>query len=426
MLTGKMVRVRFARDHLVPLYLDPRDPEWLGVAEQLLGVFRSRQGATRGEVEAEIDELFGNLPQPLIHHGLAKLLEDRCEFEVEAPLPPDSVRDAAFRAAAQKRKALLEEVGKAFSREEVLRAVAAEMRAEPAQVEASLFADLKSEQRLTQFQDITADRLLERYNVALAQALLLRSTGVEIVIRGETPARFRQIFRAIKFRRLIAEVETPSESEAPVRKSKSAVGTLRAVHLRLDGPLSLFSATQKYGLQLALFLPTLLLCGDFELKASLRWGVERKAKWFHLTSDEGLVTQQAETATYVPPEVGMFVDLFRKRIADWEIDDDAEIISLGKNFWIPDYRLIHRTTGRVVLLDLLGFWRRSSVERHLAMLRGATHPFVLALSDQLRVDEAELEGLPRNVVRFRNMPLPEEVARCAAALFDQESGCHRA
>ena len=30
------------------------------------------------------------------------------------------------------------------------------------------------------------------------------------------------------------------------------------VTLNLDGPMSLFSATQKYGLQLALFLPTLL------------------------------------------------------------------------------------------------------------------------------------------------------------------------
>ena len=36
--------------------------------------------------------------------------------------------------------------------------------------------------------------------------------------------------------------------------------------LHLDGPLSLFSATQKYGLQLALFLPAVLRCRDFELR----------------------------------------------------------------------------------------------------------------------------------------------------------------
>ena len=40
----------------------------------------------------------------------------------------------------------------------------------------------------------------------------------------------------------------------------------------IDGPLSLFSATTKYGLQVALFLPALLHCADFRLDAELRWG----------------------------------------------------------------------------------------------------------------------------------------------------------
>jgi predicted nuclease of restriction endonuclease-like RecB superfamily len=236
-----MVRVRFARDHIVPQYLDTREPEWLHVAEQLLQVFRAGQGRSRGAIDAEIDELFGDLPQPLIHNGLAKLLEDRCEFEVEAPLPPDEVRDAVFVAAAKKRQATLEEIGQTFSRDDVVKSIAAELKTEVAQVEASLFADLKSEQHLTKFRDTIPERLLERYNVALAQAVLLRSTGVEITLRGETPARYRQLFRQIKFHRLICDVTLVKEN---------------TYHLQLDGPLSLFSATQKYGLQLALFLPS--------------------------------------------------------------------------------------------------------------------------------------------------------------------------
>ena len=35
---------------------------------------------------------------------------------------------------------------------------------------------------------------------------------------------------------------------------------------------SLFSATTKYGMQVALFLPALLACSDFRLEAELRWG----------------------------------------------------------------------------------------------------------------------------------------------------------
>lgn len=423
MLTGKQVRVRFARDHIVPQYLDTRDPQWLDVAEQLLGLFRSSQGAARGQLEAEMDELFGDLPQPLIHNGLAKLLEDRCDFEVQSGLPPEEVRDAVFRATARKRQATLEQIGQAFSREEIVQAVAQDLKTDPATLEASLFADLKSEQRLASFRDTTPGRLLERYNVALAQAILLRSTGVEIVLKGESPSRYRQLFRQIKFRRLICDIECLSEPEALAKKTRKNLADAsgsekQAYRLQLDGPLSLFSATQKYGLQLALFLPTLLLCEHFELKAKLRWGVERKEKQFHLSQKDGLVSHQAETGAYVPPEVPMFIELFKKKIVDWEISEETEIVPLGKNVWVPDHRLVHRATGKVVLLDILGFWRRSSVERHLKLLQEVDRPFIVALSDQLNVDEAELEGLPDNVVRFRNMPLPSDIVDRASKLIN--------
>ena len=417
MLTGKLVRVRYARDHIVAQYLDAADADWLQVAEQLLGIFRASNGSTRGQLEAEIDDLFGDLPNPQIHQGLAKLLEDRCEFEVQASLPPEEVREAVFVAAAKKRQSILDQIGAAFSRAEILQAVAAELKTEMATLEASMFADLKSEQRLTQFRDTTPERLLERYNVALAQAILLRSSGVEIIIRGETPARYRQLFRQIKFHRLICDVQLlPSPHRG---RGAGGEGGANAYCLKIDGPLSLFSATQKYGLQLALFLPTLLLCTDFELKAKLRWGPERKDKVFQLSAKDSLVSHQAETGAYVPPEVPMFVEMFQKKIADWEISEETEIIPLGKSFWVPDYRLVHRATGQTVMLDILGFWRRSSVERHLALLREhADRPFIIALSDQLNVEEGELEGLPDNVVRFRNMPLAEEVAKRATQLLE--------
>jgi predicted nuclease of restriction endonuclease-like RecB superfamily len=412
MLTGKMVRVRYARDHVIPQYLDPADGQWLQVAEQLLAVYRASTASSRGQVEEEIDELFGDLPQPLIHTGLAKLLEARCDFEVQANLPPEQVRDAIFLAAAQKRRASLEQHGQTFSRDDVVRQVAAELKSEPAQVEASLFADLKSEQRLTKFHDTTPERLLQRYNVALAQAVLLRSTGVEVVIRGESPQHYRQLFREIKFRRLICDVEQTKKN---------------TYRLRLDGPLSLFSATQKYGLQLALFLPTLLLCSDFDLKAKVSWGPERKQKLFQLTAKDGLVSHQAETGTFVPAEVSMFVEMFQKKATDWEISAESDIIPVGSSFWVPDYRLVHRATGQSVMLDILGFWRRSSVERHLKLLREhADRPFLLAVSDQLHVEDADLEAMPENVVRFRSMPLADEIARRAhQVLFGSEPAAGR-
>jgi uncharacterized protein len=399
MLTGKMVRVRYARDRIVPHYIDTTDLTWVETAERLLELFRGQEGKTRGQLEDDQREAFGDDPGQLVHQGLVKLLADRCEFETSSAHPPEQLRAAVFRAATRRRN---ENVLVAFDRDAVLREVASELSLTPEAVDQGLFADLKSEQRLTQFKDLSAEHLLQRYNVALAQAVLLRATRVHVIVRDEPPRRYRQLLRRIKFHRLVCEIERLGPD---------------AFQMHLDGPMSLFSATQKYGLQLAIFLPAVLLCRDFELKAELRWGTQRKLKTFLVTPGDGLVSHYSDQGMYTPPELAMFVELFRKRIAEWEIIEEAELLPLGDGFWAPDFRLVHKETGAVVLLEVLGFWRRSSAEKHLERLRQQVRePFLLAVSDQLHIDEAELEGLPAGIHRFRNMPLPDEIARLAEAL----------
>src|SRR5690349_32731 len=104
MLTGRQVRVRYARDRIIPNYLDPTADTWLDAAERLLELFRGQEGRTRGELEEDVREAFGDDPGQLVHQGLAKLIEDRCEFEVVSGHPPEKIRDAVFRAAALHRR----------------------------------------------------------------------------------------------------------------------------------------------------------------------------------------------------------------------------------------------------------------------------------------------------------------------------------
>jgi hypothetical protein len=404
MLTGRLLRVRHARNRVIPGYVDAGAPEWQEVAERLLALFRGREGTSRGELEQDVKESFGSDPQTLIHQGLAKVLEDRCDFEVVSEQPPEELRERVFRAAAGMRSEAPGTVPakpQAFDRNAVLCEVAESLKTTAGAVDQGLFADLKSEQRLVKFADLSAERLLQRYNVALAQAVLLRSSGVTILVRNEPPQRYRQLLRAIKFHRLIADIE------------RTDAETYR---IRLDGPLSLFSSTQKYGLQLALFLPVVLQCHDYELEATLLWGPDKKEKIFKLTPRDGLVSHLPETGMYVPPELEMFAQLFRKKIADWELIEEAEVLPLGDSFWVPDFRLVQRASGKTVYLEVLGFWRRAGAEKHLQRLKEhATVLFLLAVSDQLHIEDAELEGLPAGVHRFRQMPLPEEVAKLAAA-----------
>jgi predicted nuclease of restriction endonuclease-like RecB superfamily len=393
MLSTKLVRVKHARNRLIPAYIDTGDLQWQSVADQLLTLFRGFQGCTRGEIEEEIAEALGDNPTQLVHQGLAKLLEDRCEFEVDSSLPPEELRERVFRLAAAQR------IAGNFNRQAVIEATATELAITLEQVDRGLFADLKMEQRLIRFDDCTVDQLLQRYNVALVQAILLRATSVKVQVIGETPQRFRQLFRAIKFHRLICEVRDAGAG---------------SYTLLLDGPLSLFSATQKYGVQLANFLPTLLQCKRFELSAEIRWGAQRKEKSFLLDSKQGLRSHVPDYGDYVPKELAMFAEMFRKQIADWDITAETAVVPLGNSFWIPDFVLTERFTGKRVLLEILGFWRRTDVEKHVKRLQGELkEPFVLAVSEQFNIDEALAEFGNAAIYQFKRTPLPEEVVRAA-------------
>jgi uncharacterized protein len=411
MLTGDLVRVRTSKERVIPLYLNRDSPQWLEAAESLLLIFREGVGMTRGEIEEEIDTLFGGGGKAtLVHRGLAKVLEDRAEFEVVADVPPEVIREKVFTAAAEYRSRLKPmrpnpEASSAlghgprpsFRRDEVLATVAREMDLEPDILLKGLFADLRDENRLLKFEDLTTQRLIDRYNVALAQAVLLRSVRVEVEVRNERPARYRQLFRRLKFHRLLYRVE----------------GSMHDGYLiHIDGPMSLFSATTKYGLQMALFLPALLHCTDFRLDAELRWGPKREPRSFHLDAATSLISHQADTGQYVPAEIAAFVERFRQVAQSWELSECTEVIELGREgVWVPDYRAVHKDTRIDIFVEVLGFWKKSSLDRLLRLLpKHGPARFVLAISEKLKVDEGTLSDLPGPILRFKEIPSAPELA----------------
>lgn len=411
MLTGNLVRVKTAKNgRICPIYLDRDSSKWLEVAQSLLYIFRDGVGMTRGEIETEIDELVGEGLATLTHRGLAKVLEDRAEFEVVADVPPETIRAKVFTAAAQERQRLRAEARHApFDRSAVLDGVAKELGLAPDVVTTSLFADLKDENRLLKFEDLSETRLIERYNVALAQAVLLRSVLVTAEVRGERPVRYRQLFRQLKFHRLLYRVEGSMQ---------------QGYTFHIDGPLSLFSATNKYGLQMALWLPTLLHCDDFRLGAELRWGPRREPRSFHLEARDGLIPHTPDSGTYVPAELNAFVERFRQVAPAWELTEATDVIELGREgVWVPDYRFVHRATGIDVFVEVVGFWKRSSLERLLRLLpRYGPKRFLLAISERFKVDEEALESLPGSVLRFREIPNAPELAAQLDAFVNEARG----
>ncbi len=165
-------------------------------------------------------------------------------------------------------------------------------------------------------------------------------------------------------------------------------------------------------MQVASFLPAILLCNDFRLEAELRWGPRREPRSFLLESRDGLVSHQADTGVYVPAELTAFVERFRQVAPTWEISECTDVVELGgEGVWVPDYRFVHTASGTDVFVEVLGFWKRSSVERltRLLPLHGPPR-FVLAISDRLKVDEETLQDLPGPILRFKEIPNASELS----------------
>src|SRR5262249_12588464 len=113
---------------------------------------------------------------------------------------------------------------------------------------------------LTELEPIGAARLVEAYELAQAQAVLLRAVRGTVEVTCDAPGATRALFHKLKFLRLLYRLEA------------LARGRYR---IELDGPYSLFESVTKYGLQLALALPAVRACRSFRLTAEVRWGKER-------------------------------------------------------------------------------------------------------------------------------------------------------
>jgi len=407
MLTADLVRARIYRGEVRPRYVDADDGELLELARQLIDTFAEHEGRPRGELSEELKELVGTGTDFLLHRGLAKLLTDRCDFETASEVEPEEVRRAVFTAAAaahRRGEAGAEGQARHFDRSAVMAEVAAALAIEPAEVERGLYADLKDEQLLDRWKPCRPRWLLDRYNVALAQGVLLRATELTIRIREPEVRRQRALLRKIKFFQLLHRIEELPDG-----------GYL----IRLDGPMSLFQASGKYGVQMASFLPTLLHFDHWSLEASVRWGKRRQERSFQLAAADGLRPYTRLTGQWQPEELSWLPERFGELDSPWTISTDAEIVPLGgQGVLVPDFVFEHRERGTRVFMEVLGFWRKGALESRLELLRRhGPKNVVLAVSKQLATGRDDLDDLPGGVYLFRAAPIARKVLKLLEERF---------
>ncbi|MCB9664611.1 MAG: DUF790 family protein [Alphaproteobacteria bacterium] len=398
MLTAALVRARVRGREIHPELVDPTRKDLLEAAEELVALPAQalEEGWTLGTLRAQLEEVGATHRSHKVIRGLAKLVVDRCEADVEAPLPPRELRAEVFRAARARAPLALrpDALGRPTAAD-VLAEVGARHGLSAEVLARALYADLPEAQVVVTWRPLDAQALLHRYNVALVQALLLRAVDVRITLHGPSVGKVRQLLRHVKFQQLV---------HAARRE-----GSL--LHLELDGPCSLFKQSTRYGLQLARFFPALLLQEvPWRLEAEVEWTRAAHRKRLELTHEHGLRSHLADTGAWEPRERRWFVERWEAAgDTGWTMTEDTLPIELGGHgVVLPDFTF--RKDGREAHLDLVGFWRRGWLERRLeGLTRHGPGNLVLAVSRSLAGSTEGLDELAGEVIPFAQVVPVREV-----------------
>lgn len=381
-------------DKVFPYSIKTDNADYLRDTHNLIEIFQEFIGKTRGELEHELEEYVGTGTDYKILRGLIKLLMDRCEFETSSVADPSEIRQKVFLEARKFQPVF----PNSEQRSEVLETVAKELKTTATVINTNLYADLPAQQHLISFETTTPQNLLDRYNLAQAQAILYKCVEMKIRVLPSTTENYRAIFGWIKHFGLI----------------HSIVGNAsNGYEITLTGAASLFHRSQKYGIQMSVFLPALLLCGNWKMTAEItsKYG---KNLFYELTSEQTqLISNRYDEPEFENPLFGKLKKDWEKSKCAWQLSDNNEVIDLGKTAFIPDFALVS-PMGEKIYLDVLGFWTPKSLKKRLDEFQAVNFKnFIIAAWQELRGSREEAAFTSENVLFFKSSLKPfalEELA----------------
>jgi len=345
------------------------------LADEMLRTAASHVGRSREELHHSLSAIEVGPRDYRLRDGFAKLIEDRCRFDAGEAANPEEVRREVFTRASSARAEL--EAVERFDRGALLAEIAVRHGTTADAVEQALFADLRAAHVLVAFDALRPEALVAEYEHAQAQAVLLRAVKVTADVRCATAGALRDLFRRLKFLRLLHTIEKTADGHRIV----------------VDGPFSLFESATKYGLQLALLLPALEPCDAWRLEADIRWGKERVPLIFRLAGE----SRAPAEAPGLPEQVETLARNFTALGTAWRVSANSEILDLpGVGLSIPDLvfeRPYYGPPRDRVFLEVMGYWSRAAVWRRVELVQaGLPHRILFAVSSRLRVSEEVLGG----------------------------------
>jgi uncharacterized protein len=357
--------------------------------------------------------------------GFYTLLERRCIFtkineiktESKAIASNIDVNNNNLHDPVNIRKELFEESSKRgfalteFGRREIIDTVASRINVHSNDIIDVMWSDLEENLVLEWFDAISPEQLLAWYNLSLMQTLLFNCTKLEFSVTGGS--NWKRILRDIKRLGLmynlqyialeeekqsshVDEIDYDNRDIKFINASNTDTKNNPIIICSLDGPLSIFKLTDRYGTSIAKILPSIISSDTWSLKA---WIVRKtmslgkkiyefkisnkdtpplsREPYYNKENDKErkrILYTAKESSQLIYFDSGVeekFSTRFEQSATGWKLirEPDPLILSNGKAL-IPDFAF--EKYGTRIYLEIVGFWTKEYLEKKIQKIADLT------------------------------------------------------
>lgn len=463
MLPLELLRTKITNkgQRITPLFCLPSADNLL-LAQKLITEFQfsNNKKETKGELQKRLFLYENSYDDFKLIRGLVILLERRCIFKINQSFYSENKTQGfvtQLPSSFSLRKVLFEESSKGglpldhTQRGKIFQNVALKLGIDTNYIEKLMWLDQEDYLILESFSSIEPIHLLGTYNLAILQTLLFNSVNFEFIIKGGT--NWKQVLRAIKrfglmynLQKIHKDLEDNFPKETPYNKNKHDIidnDKFKSyfndnIICSIDGPLSIFKLTNKYGVLIAKVIPKIISSHTWNIKASIiKNSISgRKLYEFNLSSDSDIYifdtmkdrfynNHQFEDSydynnlNFDSSVEAKFATQFEKFRTGWKLirEPDPLILPNGKAF-IPDF--LFEKYDKKIYFEIIGFWTPQYLERKFKKIQeiiktnDSKYDLLIAVNENNFVSESsELKKLLSNsmlndnsIIIYKNDSIP--------------------
>jgi uncharacterized protein len=384
MLTKKLLRFKSKKNIIYPGFIDPEDDSQQVCAQKLINIYARSPGQALVDLEAKCNSLIE--ANDFIALGLKKLLEQRCEEHFSDITQQIEGKRWQWILAAQS----IREQKLHFQEESFQEDLSQQEMLKFHEIQATVYSDLPENKIIKSFEKIETTELINRYNCALIQGLILQTKKLTLELDDSSVSIKRSLFQHLKFHRLLFTYKKHNIDK----------------HIfYIDGPLSILDRKISYGIRLANFFPHVINLSKWKISADLK--LNNSLAQLNLSEQSQLKSHYKKTQTYIPSEFKDFIARFNKKSKSWKASPCQDFFNMGgQTVCFPD--IIFKLNEKKIYLELFHRWHSREFDKRYKVYKSKIQiALILGVCQSIlgtKLKKQIEEDTSNSIVIFRDFP----------------------